>query len=55
MNKLELYQDEKQRNRRKVARRREALDNIARAGGWLNWTAYETAVKNGQVVIQQNE
>jgi len=51
MKKLEPYQDEKERNRRKVARRREALDLIAQAAGWRNWAEYETAVKQGGIAI----
>lgn len=51
MKKLQDYPDEKARNRRKIARRREALDEAARAVGWPNWSAFETAIRRGEVAI----
>jgi len=30
-----------------------ALDEIAKRYGWASWSAYSTAVKNGQIEIQE--
>lgn len=53
MNKfIETYTDDAHRNRRKQNRRRAALDAMAKAAGWVSWSKYETAVKDGRVTIE---
>lgn len=51
MKKIEEYKNETHRNRRKINRRRDALNELAQTAGWANWSEYETAVKNGVVQI----
>lgn len=53
MKKLEEYEDPKHRNRRKIERRRERLDEAAKAAGFESWSKAETAVLNGTAVIRK--
>lgn len=56
MNKpIESYTDSAHRNRRKQNRRRAALDAIAQAAGWAGWSEYETAVKDGRVIVKTKQ
>jgi hypothetical protein len=51
---IEQYTSERHRNRRKITRRRQALNVIAQDAGWDGWSTYETAVKNNLVLIAPN-
>ena len=35
----------------RIQKRRQRLNEIARAAGYANWSAYETAVINGKKII----
>jgi hypothetical protein len=37
----------------RIRKRRDILNEVARAAGWASWSEYATAVKNGEVQLPQ--